>query len=270
MTAIILTLVLHYLLPLTPTRRISFVALLWSSVVVVLTYFSTRSLAILLLNYSCYCPDADHRCNLELYEYFGMRSRRYNPQSADFMHALYRKSGLGNETYAPPYIFQPDLYSKLPHAIVQADDGMCSALATLLSKTSVALEMISPLIVACSMFSSVPSLDSRIMNRFQFRSDVKSFNLSGMGCSTRALGMDLAARILRRSPDYALLASRRPPCFIDMTKDKKQQGRSGVLSRPAQHHASSAMEKPGHGKKYPGASTLRRRPDLYMDSCNSH
>ncbi|KAK8941509.1 3-ketoacyl-CoA synthase 17 [Platanthera guangdongensis] len=203
--AITLTLVLHYLLPLTPKHRISFIALLWSSVVAVLTYFSTRPLAVLLLDYSCYCPDADHRCNLELCEYFGMRSRRYSPESADFMRAIYRKSGLGDETYAPPYIFQPDLDSKLPHAIVEADDGMCSAVAALLSKTSVAPEMISTLIVACSMFSPVPSLASRIVNRFRFRSDVKSFNLSGMGCSTGALGMDLAARILRRSPGYALL-----------------------------------------------------------------
>lgn len=207
LAAVTVTLALYYqILPLSAPHKLPLIiTLLWSSAAAAAAYLCTRPLPVLLLDYSCYCPEPDHRCNLELCEYFGMRSRRYSPESADFMRAIYRKSGLGDETYAPPYIFQPELDSKLPHAIVEADDGMCSAVAALLAKTSVAPEKISTLIVACSMFSPAPSLASRVANRFGFRDDIKSFNLSGMGCSTGALGMDLAARILRRTPGYALL-----------------------------------------------------------------
>ncbi|KAI0493834.1 hypothetical protein KFK09_023959 [Dendrobium nobile] len=203
-STLILGLALHHFPSFFPFPKAPLLAL-YSFILAVITYFYTRPLPVFLLDYSCYRPDPDYRCNLELCEYFGLRSRRYTTASADFMRAIYRKSGLGEETYGPPYIFQRDLDSKLPFAIVEADDGMCSAVSSLLSKTNVAAERVSTLIVACSMFSPAPSLTSRLVNRFGFRSDIKSYNLSGMGCSAGTVGMDLAAMILRRSPGYALL-----------------------------------------------------------------
>ncbi|PKA47621.1 putative 3-ketoacyl-CoA synthase 2 [Apostasia shenzhenica] len=188
-----------------PLPTLPLLSILWCSSVAAAAYLSSRPLPIFLLDYSCYRPDPNNRCSLETCEYIGLRSRRYSTESADFMRAIYRKSGLGDETYGPPYIFQPDLAAKFPYAIVEADEGMSAAVASVLSKADVPSEKISTLIVACSMFSPAPSLASLLVNRFRFRPDIKSFNLSGMGCSAGTLGVDLAAKILRRSPGYALL-----------------------------------------------------------------
>ncbi|XP_020580601.1 3-ketoacyl-CoA synthase 17-like [Phalaenopsis equestris] len=179
--------------------------LLFCSIVASAAYLSSRPFPVFFLNYSCHQPDPEYRCTYELCEYIGMSSRQYSDESAKFMRAIYRKSGLGDETYAPPYVFQRDFNAKFKYAIIEADDGMFSVVSSLLFKLSVPTEKISVVIVACSMFSPAPSLASRLVNRFGFRSDVKTFNLSGMGCSAGAVGMDLAVRILKRSQGYALL-----------------------------------------------------------------
>lgn len=186
-------------------HRLLYVVLSFCSVVAAVDYFSSRPLPVFLLNYSCYNPDPEHRCTLELCEYIGLSSRQYSDESAEFMRAIYRKSGLGDETYAPPYVFQPDFSAKFKYALVEADDGMFSVVSSLLLKSSVPTEKISVVIVACSMFSPSPSLASRLVNHFGFPSDVKTFNLSGMGCSAGTVGMHLASLILGRRQGYALL-----------------------------------------------------------------
>lgn len=67
----------------------------------------------------------------------------------------------------------------------------------LLAKTSLSPTDIDVLIVNCSGFCPSPSLSSIVVNKYAMRSDVKSFNLSGMGCSASALAIDLAKNILK-------------------------------------------------------------------------
>ncbi|KAG0485035.1 hypothetical protein HPP92_009114 [Vanilla planifolia] len=152
-------------------------------------------------------PDSEHRLSLEVCEYFGLHSRLFSDESADFMRHIYRKSGLGEETYAPPYFFQPDQRARFEYAIVEANQGIFSSVESLLAKTSVPPERISAVVAACSMFSPAPSLSSRLVNRFRgFPADVKTFNLSGMGCSAGTVSIDLASRLLRTMPgSYVLI-----------------------------------------------------------------
>ncbi|XP_039117270.1 3-ketoacyl-CoA synthase 2-like [Dioscorea cayenensis subsp. rotundata] len=178
---------------------------LWCTLVSILAYISTRPLPVLLLNYTCFKPDHDRRCTLELCEYVGLRSRRYSEESADFMRAIYRKSGLGDETYAPLFLFQTDYEAKFHYAILEAEEGMFSSASSVLSKSGVSPSEITVLIVACSMFAPSPSLSSFVVNHLKLPSNVKTFNLSGMGCSAGTMAMDLAGSILRHRIGYALL-----------------------------------------------------------------
>lgn len=161
-----------------------------------------RRLPIILLDYSCHLPDPNHRCTLDGFEYICLRSRRFNPESTAFMSSIFRKSGLSIETTTPPYHFQPPhcLPSKHPFAIQEAEEGLFAAVSSLLSKTDVSPRKISHLIVACSMFSPSPSLASMLVKRFLFSESVKTYNLSGMGCSGGATCIDLAYRLLCRKP----------------------------------------------------------------------
>jgi 3-ketoacyl-CoA synthase len=59
------------------------------------------------------------------------------------------------------------------------------------------------LIVNCSAFNPTPSLSAAVVNHFKFKSSIRTFNLSGMGCAASVIGVDLAME---------MLAVRRPAC----------------------------------------------------------
>ncbi|KAF5196475.1 3-ketoacyl-CoA synthase [Thalictrum thalictroides] len=113
------------------------------------------------------------------------------------MRGIYLKSGLGDETYVPPFIFENDYEAKLKSAVDEAEDGMFGAVDSILFKTQVDPKSIDILIVACGSFSLIPSISSRLVNKYKFKSDIKTYNLSGMGCSSGAMSIDLAAKLLR-------------------------------------------------------------------------
>jgi 3-ketoacyl-CoA synthase len=52
------------------------------------------------------------------------------------------------------------------------------------------------LIVNCSAFNPTPSLSAKMVNHFKFRQDIRSFNLSGMGCAASVIGIDMARDML--------------------------------------------------------------------------
>lgn len=54
-------------------------------------------------------------------------------------------------------------------------------------------------IVACSCFTPTPSMASMIVHRFKMRSDIVTYNLSGMGCSSSVVCVGLARDMLKAS-----------------------------------------------------------------------
>ncbi|CAK9174153.1 unnamed protein product [Ilex paraguariensis] len=172
-----------------------------------LYHLHTRPHPILLLNYSCYKPPPHRKCPMEVAESFVRRSAHFNPQTIEFMRNICLKSGLGDETYAPPFIFQDDNQPTLKCAIQEAQEGMFSSIDALLSKTLINPQRIDIVVVTCGSFSPSPSLSSLISNHYKLKPDVKTYNLSGMGCSSGILSIDMAARVLRnsRKVQYALV-----------------------------------------------------------------
>ena len=78
----------------------------------------------------------------------------------------------------------------------------------LLSKTKLSPRDIDILIINCSGFCPSPSLSSIIINKYSMRNDIKSFNLSGMGCSAGILGVHLAQNLLKvHKNTYAVVLS---------------------------------------------------------------
>ncbi|KAK1307076.1 3-ketoacyl-CoA synthase 1 [Acorus calamus] len=203
----LLTLLLLLLL-LTTTTKPLLLSLLYCIFLSLL--LRRRSLPVLLVDYSCYKPDFDRKCSTEACKYFISSSRRFSPESQTFMSDILAKSGIGDEVYAPPLVFQADnTHAKLRSAFQEAEEGMFSAVDSLLDKTGIDTSMIDVLIVACSVFTPSPSLSSLVVNKYKLKEDVKTYNLSGMGCSAAAVSIDLAAKILRnaREPKHALIVA---------------------------------------------------------------
>ena len=53
------------------------------------------------------------------------------------------------------------------------------------------------LIINCSAFNPTPSLSAVVVNHFKFKSSIRTFNLSGMGCAASIIAVDMAREMLK-------------------------------------------------------------------------
>ena len=51
-------------------------------------------------------------------------------------------------------------------------------------------------VVSCSCFAPTPSMAAMLVNRFKFREDILTYNLSGMGCSSSLICVDMMKHML--------------------------------------------------------------------------
>ncbi|KAF9604633.1 hypothetical protein IFM89_008899 [Coptis chinensis] len=90
----------------------------------------------------------------------------------------------------------------------EAKTVLFGAIDELLTKTRVKASDIGILVVNSSLFTPTPSPCSIIINHYNFRINVLSYNLGGMGCSAAPMFVDLANNLLKVHPNsYALVAS---------------------------------------------------------------
>ena len=69
---------------------------------------------------------------------------------------------------------------------------------TLISmKENAVRAQIDAVIVSCSCYAPNPSMAAMLVHRFGLRADVLTFNLSGMGCSTSVVCVDMAKRLFK-------------------------------------------------------------------------
>ena len=77
-------------------------------------------------------------------------------------------------------------------------DGLIfDTLDKLFAITGISPSEIDVLVVNVSLFSPAPSLTARVVNRYKMRSNVKTFNLSGMGCSASIVAIDLVQHLFK-------------------------------------------------------------------------
>ncbi|EXC20873.1 3-ketoacyl-CoA synthase 5 [Morus notabilis] len=114
-----------------------------------------------------------------------------------FMAKILSSSGQSEETFLPPALHYIPPKIHLHESIKEVHMSLFTVMDDLLAKTNLSPQDVDVLIVNCSGFCPSPSLSSIVVNKYAMRSDVKSFNLSGMGCSASALGIDLAQNLLK-------------------------------------------------------------------------
>ncbi|KAL9667883.1 hypothetical protein QQ045_002252 [Rhodiola kirilowii] len=115
----------------------------------------------------------------------------------DFMSKVLHSSGTSEETYLPPPLHYIPLKTSHDDSISEVQMLLFPIVEDLLSKTKTSPIKYDILIVNCSGFCPTPSLTSIIVNKFHFRSDIKTYNISGMGCSARTLAIDMAKNLLK-------------------------------------------------------------------------
>lgn len=177
------------------------ILLLCMLVIIVITlYYMSRPRSVYLVDYACFKPPAIYRVPFST---FMEHSRLIvkDQKSVDFQMKILERSGLGEETALPPAIHYIPPNPNMAAAREEAEAVIFSCLDKLLTNTGLKPKDVDILIVNCSLFSPTPSLSAMVVNKYKLRSNIKSYNLSGMGCSAGLISIDLAKDLLRAHPN---------------------------------------------------------------------
>ncbi|MCL7030476.1 hypothetical protein MKW94_018982 [Papaver nudicaule] len=126
----------------------------------------------------------------------------FDEDSISHMAKLVTSSGQGEETYLPPALLYIPPTNYFRDAIHEAQMLFFPVIDDLLYKTQISPLEVDVLVLNCSSFSPSPSLTSIIINKYSMRTDIKSFNISGMGCSAGLIGINAAQNLLRVHKNY--------------------------------------------------------------------
>ncbi|KAJ4950801.1 hypothetical protein NE237_027633 [Protea cynaroides] len=173
-------------------------------------YWLKRPRSIYLVDFACYKPDENRKMSVEAFLKMTEENGAFEEDTVQFQKRIAARSGLGDETYLPPGITSTPPVLSMKEARSEAETVMFGALDSLFERTRVRPRDVGILIVNCSLFNPTPSLSSMIVNHYKMRTDIKSFNLGGMGCSAGLISVDLAKDLLRASANpntYAVVVS---------------------------------------------------------------
>ncbi|XP_039173767.1 probable 3-ketoacyl-CoA synthase 21 [Eucalyptus grandis] len=158
---------------------------------------SKRKASVYLLDFNCYkAPDSYRlpKCMFREHLFF---DDKVDPKSKAFLIKIFDKSGYSEETCIPPSITELPIKKSLSSALEEAETVIFSVVHGLLRKNNVSPRSIDILICNSTMFCPTPSLTAMVVNKFGMRSNIQSYNLSGMGCSAGVVSVGLARDLLR-------------------------------------------------------------------------
>ncbi|KAB2598175.1 3-ketoacyl-CoA synthase 21-like [Pyrus ussuriensis x Pyrus communis] len=144
-----------------------------------------RDQSCYLLAYECLLPPDDMKLSTDSCVKIVLRNRNLGLDEFRFLLKTSTNSGIVEETYCARNIIEGrEENATLKDEHAEMDGIIFDMLDKLFARaTSISPSQIDILVVNVSMFSPAPSLSSRIVNRCKMRDDIKSFNLSGMGCT---------------------------------------------------------------------------------------
>ncbi|KAJ0964400.1 hypothetical protein J5N97_029522 [Dioscorea zingiberensis] len=124
------------------------------------------------------------------------------------MAKVISSSGLSDETCLPSPLHYIPPRTHHDDCIQEAYTLLFPVLEDLFSKTTISPRDVDVLVLNCSGFCPSPSLSAIIVNGFAMHQRVKTFNISGMGCSASAISLDVARTLLQvHRGSYAVVVS---------------------------------------------------------------
>ncbi|KAJ8752119.1 hypothetical protein K2173_001794 [Erythroxylum novogranatense] len=171
--------------------------------------FLKRDQCCYMLHYECYKAPEDQRLDTMSCAKVVLRNKKLGLAEYRFLLRTMVGSGIGEQTYSPKNIIEGREESpSLEDSISEMDAIIFDTLDNLFAKTGVSPSEIDILVATVSLFSPVPSLTDRITNRYKMRDNVKTFNLSGMGCSASVVGIDVVQQLFKTYRNsYAIVVS---------------------------------------------------------------
>ncbi|GER28486.1 3-ketoacyl-CoA synthase [Striga asiatica] len=164
-------------------------------------FFMSRPRPVYLVDYALFKPPTSFRVSFAGFVEHSRMDLSSEPKSINFQLKILERSGLGEETCLPPALRYIPPSPDMASAREEAELVIFSCMDSLFQKTGLKPKDIDVLILNCSLFSPTPSLTAMVINKYRMRSNIKSFNLSGMGCSAGLISVDLAKDLLQHYPN---------------------------------------------------------------------
>ncbi|XP_044489349.1 3-ketoacyl-CoA synthase 7 [Mangifera indica] len=160
-------------------------------------YYSIRSDGVYLVDFTCYTPGDHLRVPMSNFVEHLEVSNVFNQESCDFQVKVLERAGVGDEACMPTTLHEipPGVTLKLSREEIK--EVLFTVVKDLLSRRKINPKSIDILVSNCSLFCPTPSITSMIINKFGLRSNIKSFSLSGMGCSAGMLSISLVKDLLK-------------------------------------------------------------------------
>jgi len=166
-------------------------------VFVITVYILKRPRKVYLIDFAMYQPPDKNKITHEGFMKKSQQAGFFNEESLSFQEKLLYRTGLGNDTYFPDGIMNNPPELNMARAREEAMNVMSACLDQLFARTGLKPRDIDILIVNCSLFNPTPSLAAMMINKYKMRSDIRNYNLSGMGCSAGVISIDLARDLLQ-------------------------------------------------------------------------
>jgi len=170
-------------------------------------YIFAGKQAVYLVDFSVLHPPEDWRVNIRQLKDLAVHrlNKKYKNKkdqidtSIDFMlNKIHKNAGVTSDgTYLPPGITDYSQEATMDNSRKEAEVVLFTLVQDLLDKTGLKPKDVDILIVNCSLFNPTPSMTAMIVNKFKMRSNIQSYNLSGMGCSAGVIAVNLAKDLLQ-------------------------------------------------------------------------
>nr|XP_043610635.1 3-ketoacyl-CoA synthase 12-like [Erigeron canadensis] len=177
---------------------LSFIHLLYLLYIIINFLDSKRHQKCYLLDYQLYKPSDDRKLSTEFCGEVIKRAKNLGLNEYKFLLKAIVSSGIGEETYAPRMVFEGrEENPTYQDAIIEMEELFEYTIGRLLRRTGISPLEIDVLVVNISMLACMPSLSSRIVNRYKMREDIKTYNLCGMGCSASLVSLNVVESIFK-------------------------------------------------------------------------
>ncbi|XP_015087423.1 3-ketoacyl-CoA synthase 2-like [Solanum pennellii] len=152
---------------------------------------------VFLVDFACYKPPKDQQICRQTFIEKSSRSLNSNKNTLEFMDRILQRVGLGEKTYISKGLLKepPDMSAKA--AKEEVEMAIFGAIDELLLKTGVQCEDIDILVTVCGVYNIMPSLSSVIVKRYNFRHDIHTYNITGMGCTAGLVALGLVQNLLK-------------------------------------------------------------------------
>uniref|UniRef100_A0ACD5T8Q7 Uncharacterized protein n=1 Tax=Avena sativa TaxID=4498 RepID=A0ACD5T8Q7_AVESA len=196
-------------------------------------YLVRHPRSVYLVDYACCRPKSNCRISIGSF----IESARLSPYIDDgtfrFMTRMLQRSGLGDQTYLHPSLHHIPPRCCLSESRDEVEQVIFAVVDDLLAKTGISPRAIGILVTNCSGFTPTPSFTDIIVNKYKLRGDIRSVNMSGMGCSAGVVSLEVARNLLQAAPrgTHALVVSTEITSFIYYTGPDRTMLLPGALFR---------------------------------------